>query len=194
MIAPQLSPSPLEPDFELEPASLEVVSSPACVSGLVVRLTDRVLIGRDGGATLSFEDTRLSRRHAELRREGDEFVLRDLASTNGTWVNGARCLRRTLKHGDSVRVGSTVMLFVDRRVPNDDARRLEIDGAAGCLDDNLRALQLAFAEGRLTTEQLDEVVRDCARAAVRLVTHARGEEPPQEDCTPVIKRTPVRSV
>ncbi len=194
MTALRLSPAPLEPVDGVGSVSFEVISSPACAAGRVVRLAcDRLLVGRDAGATLSFDDARLSRRHAEVRREGDGFVLVDLASTHGSWVNGARCHRRALQHGDSVRLGATVLLFVDGRVTGAEASRLEVEAAASCIDDNLRSLQQALVERCLSVEQLDEITRECGRAAARLSTHARGEEAPHENETPVVRRVLARS-
>ena len=47
-------------------------------------------VGRDTGNQIQLHDTEVSRRHAELRRDGDVFLLTDLGSSNGTFVNGQR--------------------------------------------------------------------------------------------------------
>jgi pSer/pThr/pTyr-binding forkhead associated (FHA) protein len=69
---------------------------------------------REGGLTLgrakdchvSIADTRLSRRHTELRCEGRRVIIADLGSINGTFVNGARIQQpQELQHGDRVHVG-----------------------------------------------------------------------------------------
>ncbi len=70
------------------------------------------LIGRQG-ADVALEDPKVSRKHAELGLYGPgAYVLRDLASTNGTWVNGRRIGDRVkLAHWDAIRVGDTLLRF-----------------------------------------------------------------------------------
>jgi pSer/pThr/pTyr-binding forkhead associated (FHA) protein len=70
------------------------------------------LLGREG-ADIALEDEKISRKHAEISLLGpDAFFLRDLASTNGTFLNGKRVTdKRPLRHEDRIRVGDTVILF-----------------------------------------------------------------------------------
>ncbi|HZM71392.1 MAG TPA: FHA domain-containing protein [Candidatus Cryosericum sp.] len=70
------------------------------------------IIGREG-ADIEIDDSKVSRKHAELGLYGtDVWVLRDLASTNGTSVNGRRVDDRAkLKHWDLIRVGDTRLRF-----------------------------------------------------------------------------------
>ena len=78
--------------------------------------SDVLVIGRASDADVRLSDTGVSRRHAELRREGDDHVLIDLGSTNGTLVNGRPIERVRLTSGDRIEVGATVLLFErDRR-------------------------------------------------------------------------------
>jgi pSer/pThr/pTyr-binding forkhead associated (FHA) protein len=69
-------------------------------------------IGREG-ADIPLEDGKVSRKHAELGLYGpDTWILRDLASTNGTSLNGRRVSERAnLKHWDLIRVGDTRIRF-----------------------------------------------------------------------------------
>jgi len=71
------------------------------------------VIGRDG-ADIPLDDGKVSRKHAEIGLYGpDALVLRDLASTNGTMLNGRRVNDRAkLKNWDEIRVGDTVLRFV----------------------------------------------------------------------------------
>ncbi|MCJ7706020.1 MAG: FHA domain-containing protein [Anaerolineales bacterium] len=63
-------------------------------------------LGRAKDCHISIADTRLSRRHTELRCEGRRVIITDLGSINGTFVNGARIEQpQELRHGDLVRVG-----------------------------------------------------------------------------------------
>lgn len=64
-------------------------------------------IGRLPGSGLRLNDASVSRNHAELRREGEGWVLYDLGSTNGTHVNGRRVAGSTrVRPGDQVRFGN----------------------------------------------------------------------------------------
>jgi len=80
--------------------------------GSRVRLADRpMVIGRAAEADIRLADTSVSRRHAEVRPEGDGWNVRDLGSTNGTKVNGAVITDRKLKDGDTVSVGDSHLRF-----------------------------------------------------------------------------------
>ncbi len=70
------------------------------------------VIGRLAGCAVVVSDLNVSRKHAQVRRQGGVFVVSDLGSTNGTLVNGVRidgeCV---LQHGDVISVGATHMRF-----------------------------------------------------------------------------------
>lgn len=71
-----------------------------------------VLIGRQAGATLKIGNASVSRRHALIEKEGDRFVIADLGSRNGTFVNDVPVRRRELQHGDRVRIGESQFFFL----------------------------------------------------------------------------------
>lgn len=71
-----------------------------------------VLIGRQAGATLKIGNASVSRRHAVIEKEGDRFVIADLGSRNGTFVNDVPVRRRELQHGDRVRIGESQFFFL----------------------------------------------------------------------------------
>lgn len=69
---------------------------------------DRIRIGRDPSNDLQFDpyqDRDASSRHAEVTREGPDFWISDLGSTNGTFLNGERVTRHALKEGDVIAFG-----------------------------------------------------------------------------------------
>jgi len=71
-----------------------------------------VSIGRDPSNDLVLSDAMVSRRHAILERRGEQYVLRDNSSSNGTMVNGDRVLsEQPLKDGDLIAIGSARLLF-----------------------------------------------------------------------------------
>jgi signal transduction histidine kinase len=93
-------------------------------------------IGREAGNAIRLEDSEVSRRHAEIRRVGDTFVVGDLKSSNGTFVNDRKVERAELASGDRIRVGRTVLAYA-RDADAEEAIRLvdivpatsEIDGS-----------------------------------------------------------------
>lgn len=77
-------------------------------------------IGRSS-ESLPLRDHTISRRHAELTPDNGDWFLRDLESTNGTFVNGIRVSGRyRLKRGDQIRTGSTVMIYGEQRKAADE--------------------------------------------------------------------------
>ena len=70
------------------------------------------MIGRSS-ESLPLQDSTISRRHAELTPEGDgRWYIRDLKSSNGTFVNGVRVTELALEHGSILRIGSTELQYL----------------------------------------------------------------------------------
>ena len=75
-------------------------------SGLVISVNrPLVLIGRHPSCDISLNSDWVSRRHCVLTEDAGEIVVRDLGSTNGTWINGRRVQRGRLKPGDERSLG-----------------------------------------------------------------------------------------
>jgi hypothetical protein len=72
---------------------------------------DVLVIGRASTADIRLDDTGVSRQHAEVRREGDDVIVVDLGSTNGTTVNGRTVERARLAPGDRIEVGRTTLVY-----------------------------------------------------------------------------------
>ena len=73
---------------------------------------DQMTIGRDSTNEIVINDAEISRRHSRLTFQGGKYVLEDLGSTNGTFVNGARITsRHTLVDGTAVMFGSEGAVF-----------------------------------------------------------------------------------
>jgi hypothetical protein len=67
------------------------------------------IVGRGRGADLALPDDTVSRRHAQIVRTGDGFMLADLGSTNGTWMDGRRVGQVEVAPGDVVELGNAAL-------------------------------------------------------------------------------------
>ncbi len=75
---------------------------------------DQLTIGRDSTNGVAINDAEVSRRHSRLSFQGGKYVLEDLGSTNGTFVNGQRLGGPVvLKPGDVVSLGEQIVLMYD---------------------------------------------------------------------------------
>jgi pSer/pThr/pTyr-binding forkhead associated (FHA) protein len=72
---------------------------------------DEVASGRHPDSDIFLDDVTVSRKHAVFRREGDTFVVRDVGSLNGTYVNRERIDEVALKTGDEVQIGKFRLVF-----------------------------------------------------------------------------------
>src|SRR5687767_12353811 len=70
-----------------------------------------VEIGRLPDNAVMIDNAAVSNRHARVFREGDHYVIEDLQSTNGTFVNEKPATRQRLEHGDVVLVGKHKLIF-----------------------------------------------------------------------------------
>ena len=70
-------------------------------------------VGRGRNNTVTIPDVSLSRRHSRLEQHGDEWVVLDQGSGNGTRVNGRPVQRHRLRHGDEIGMGDTAIRFVE---------------------------------------------------------------------------------
>ncbi len=74
--------------------------------------TDEIMVGRHEKCDLRLIDSMVSRNHCLIFRDGKRFLVKDLESSNGTWVNGRRIKnRRRVKDGDTIQVGPFRILF-----------------------------------------------------------------------------------
>jgi pSer/pThr/pTyr-binding forkhead associated (FHA) protein len=73
-------------------------------------------VGRGAGADVVIDDAALSRVHFKISREGERFVLTDMSSQNGTWVDGERAAATALHHHDCILAGRSLFIFSDSRL------------------------------------------------------------------------------
>ncbi len=92
---------------------------------------DEMVLGRDAGCAVRFHperDTAVSKRHAEVRRINGRYVLTDLDSRNGTYVNGRLVKEVFLRHGDVIRLGA-------------DGPQVKVDASGKAVTSILRAMR-----------------------------------------------------
>lgn len=85
-------------------------------------------VGRDPGNDIILRDPKVSRHHAEIVFERGFFVLHDLTSANGTYVNGKRVRVAPLTHGARLRLGNTYGRFSEELPTEADAPSTSVDG------------------------------------------------------------------
>lgn len=77
--------------------------------------TDVTVAGRHPDADIFLDDVTVSRRHAEIVREGSVFSVRDLDSLNGTYIDGERTSGGALVDGSELQIGKYRMTFYPSR-------------------------------------------------------------------------------
>lgn len=70
-------------------------------------------VGRHADSEITLDDITVSRRHCEIHRDGSNFVIRDVGSLNGTYVNQRRVDAVELAQGDEVQIGKFHMIFLE---------------------------------------------------------------------------------
>lgn len=108
-VPPPPRPAPADTSRRAQRPPRELVVHPPDGRPIVVPLgTDTVTLGRSERMTVTLEDAYVSDEHALVAPDGEGFVVRDLGSTNGTYLNGAKVGKPTpIAVGDQLRVGKT---------------------------------------------------------------------------------------
>jgi len=101
-----------QPAEELEPGqALLVVKRGANAGSTFLIDKDLTTAGRHPESDIFLDDVTVSRRHAEVRRAEGRFLVRDLGSLNGTYVNRERVDETELANGDEVQIGKFKLVF-----------------------------------------------------------------------------------
>lgn len=113
-----------------------------------------VLIGRSSQAQIQIDHESVSRRHAQVTISEQKAVVKDLGSTNGTYVNDEPVTERVLKDGDLIKVGRTILKYlsnnnIEAAYHEEIYRLTTIDGLTRCF--NKRYLR-------------EQLMRECSRA------------------------------
>jgi signal transduction histidine kinase len=134
-------------------ASLFVVRGVGVGTHLLIREGSQ-RIGRDSHCEIHLEDTETSRTHAEVELHDGCCTLRDLGSSNGTFVNGQRIQVKQLSSGDRVQIGKQLMLFrfnIRPFGPEDD----DVDIVANALHDSSQIVGRVDVEKQISEETGD---------------------------------------
>lgn len=105
---PATDPSPVATAAPANPSAPSLVFVTGTHTGQSIPLLPTTLtIGREHDNNIEIKDAEVARYHARILHERGSYVVEDLESTTGTWVNGKRARRTVLNHGDVIKVGQT---------------------------------------------------------------------------------------
>jgi signal transduction histidine kinase len=112
-------------------ASLFVIQGPNRGTRFELDGSPAIGIGREAGNAVQLQDSEVSRRHAEIRPAAAGFLVADLKSSNGTFVNGRRVERAELAGGDQIQVGRSLLVYaLEAEVPHAASGSVDIVGPA----------------------------------------------------------------
>src|SRR5216110_3030400 len=131
----------------------------------------RITIGRSARNDLCIPDPFASRVHAEVRNEGDDYIIQDLGSANGTLYNGV-ALEEPVKltSGGRIQIGETEIVFSDGKYPLSSGATMITDEISASLPE----ATIALASADRTTSGLLEAIEG-ARSQAEEITTRRAE-------------------
>jgi phosphoserine phosphatase RsbU/P len=134
----------------------------------------RITIGRSARNDLCIPDPFASRVHAEVRREGDEYVLQDLGSANGTLYNGATVEGVIhLRPGGRIQIGETEIIYDDGTYNSGMGATMITDNSGTSLPE----ATIALASGDRTTSGLLEAIEGARTKPEQIATAATAVAP-----------------
>src|SRR5437762_5773893 len=77
-----------------------------------LRMDREIIVGRSSDLDMVLVEDMVSRKHAKISTAGQQIVIQDLGSTNGTFVNGEKVKKIRLKEGDRILVGTSIIKLV----------------------------------------------------------------------------------
>ncbi|HEX6717856.1 MAG TPA: sigma 54-interacting transcriptional regulator [Pyrinomonadaceae bacterium] len=122
------------------------------LKGAVFAVNEETLvIGRETAANLCIADASVSRRHSKIEKKESGFILTDLDSLNGTFVNDVPVKSRLLEHGDRVRIGDSQFLFLTH------------EGEAASKSSDVKLDEAKLLSGSTVQIRFDDAVYQMAR-------------------------------
>lgn len=134
-------------------------------------------LGRGEACDLRFQVEGLSRMHARITQQDDQYVISDLQSTNGLFVNGFMTLKQVLRDGDRVALGPN-LVFCFRLLQIDEAMALEAVSASQARDPITGALTLDYFQEMLRIELELGQKRAFDLAVICIHVDESGNRPP----------------
>lgn len=135
--------------------------------GVEYDVGDHASLGRSAANTIVMDEKKASRHHAVIRRLEGRYILVDLGSKNGTYVNGARYQARSLRDEDVIRVGTTIFKFY--RTEDDPVVRGEEIGLGVVEDEHIDVSEMdGFDVGRLLLDADGTRLESSAVAEIRI--------------------------
>jgi hypothetical protein len=99
-------------------------------TGKVYEVAQAAILGRLDTNDIPVKDGKASREHAKIYKQGEQYAIVDLNSSNGTFVNGEKITKRILKTGDEIAIGTVRLLFeLPEPAPKAPAGRKGLDEA-----------------------------------------------------------------
>lgn len=135
--------------------------------GVEYDLAEHTSLGRSEANTIMMDEKKASRNHTVIRRLEERYILVDLGSKNGTYVNGARYQARSLRDEDVIRVGKTIFKFY--RTEDDPVVRGTEISVGVVEDEHIDVSELGgFDVGRLLLDSDGMRLESSAVAEVKL--------------------------
>ncbi|MCI0342631.1 MAG: FHA domain-containing protein [Planctomycetales bacterium] len=113
------------------PRYLLLPGEPTGGSQIPIPIVGTITIGRAPGNTIVLSDTKASGKHCEVLVRDGVPILRDVGSTNGTRVDGARVTETPLRQGARIEIGTTLYFFKDTQLPDAPAESVLESGVLG---------------------------------------------------------------
>jgi len=130
-------------------------------------------VGREDNQVIQILDQGVSRAHAEIFRLGEMCFIRDLNSTNGTFVNDVKITEESLKAGDEMLIGTTILVFEDQAPGQAKGAGVEFEG-----EENAK-IETTTVELKVDTKGTRAIGREVQSRNLTLISQAgrilRGE-------------------
>jgi len=110
---PDDSPATTQPkiDIQQDNSHAHVVMVAGKDSGSSFPIDGTLSFGRAESNGIPIKDAKVSRQHAQIQQQGNEYILVDLNSSNGTYANGERIEEHVLSNGDEIKIGDMTLQF-----------------------------------------------------------------------------------
>lgn len=116
----------------------------------------RIVVGRSSDLDMVLVEEMVSRRHAQISMSNQVITIEDLGSTNGTFVNGEKIQRATLREGDRVLIGTSILKVVS--IPLDESQvRPDLERVAAKRAAVVSAQRTTVGEAPRMTGNLEEI-------------------------------------